>query len=448
MTAPLSLTATLKLAKQAAKGTPATADFICGRFVQSSLASVYQYIETQGEHHCGVNVRPTIRKGLSRVGGYVVPFGAQGFLYPDLVGMVASGLGLEFTSSHALLNDLQRVTITGSPTGGTFTLSIGATPSAAIDFDATAAEVETALSGISGYTGSVDVQGDPGGPYIVEFIGAKAGTDVPTMTANAAGLTGGSTPGVTVRAINNGDTGTVGYGHIGTIADRASAPWLTAVHSYGEGADKFSLRATDARIEQMVVEANPRGCMLTFAGLGIKEDASPETETGVLENESMLLPSKGACTINIEGVEFTTSVRGLRFLISNPTDKGEQNLFNLERSDLPSIGMECGFAAQGLDVSYAVYKQLKWGGSSGTGPTVDAVQGDIIFRFETAENIPTDAVPYRFEIMIPRAEFRMGNFQARGRELVRFDLAGLMIDDENSYSNPITMRLINEIDSY
>ena len=71
MTAPLSLTATMKLAKQASKGTAATTGFICGRYTQSSLSSVLSYIEAQGEHHCGIHVRPTLRKSLSRVGGYI-----------------------------------------------------------------------------------------------------------------------------------------------------------------------------------------------------------------------------------------------------------------------------------------------------------------------------------------------------------------------------------------
>lgn len=437
----------MKLAKQASKGTPATADFICGRYTQSSLASVLSYIEAQGEHHCGVNVRPTLRKSLSRVGGYIVPFGAQGFLYPDTVGMVALGLGLGITSSHALKNDKQTVTITGGPTGGTFTLTSG-TPTSALAYNATAAQVQTALAAlVSIGPGNVLVIGEDGGPYLVEFVGTKAGTAVATMTATAT-LTGGTTPGVTVASVQDGVTGAVGYGHVGAIANRAAAKWLTAIHTYGEGADLFSLRATDARIEQLVIEANTRGVMATFAGLGIKEDAATGSETGTAENEAMLLPSKGACTINIEGQAFTTSLRGLRFLISNPTDKNEQNLFSLERSDLPSTGIECGFAAQGLDLSKTVHDQLKWGGVGGAGPSVVAVSGDITFRFQSAETIPTDNVPWEFEVSIPRCEFRMGNFQARGRELIRFDLAGLMVDDENSFTNPITMRLINTVATY
>lgn len=449
MSAPLSLTSTFKLGKQASKGTPAAADFICGRFVQSSLQAVMQYIEAQGEHHCGVNVRPTLRKNLSRVGGYIVPFGAQGFLYPDLVGLIALGLGFTFTSSRALRNDKQRVAVAGSPTGGTFTLTSGADTTDDINHNATAAQVEAALAALTSIgAGNVSVQGEPGGPWMVEFVGTKAGTAVAALTPDSTDLTGGTAPTVTVTDIQGGVTGTVGYGHAGTIANRDEAKWLTAIHSYGEGAEKFELRATDARIEQLVIEANTRGVMCTFAGLGIKEDAAAGTETGSLENEAMILPSQGACTINIEGQPFTTSLRGLRFLVSNPTDKNEQNLFALERSDLPSTGIECGFSAQGLDLSRDVYKRLNWGGLSGIGPVANAVQGDITFRFQSAEKIPTDAVPWQFEVTIPRCEFRMGNFQARGRDLIRFDLAGLMVDDENSFAHPITLRLINTVASY
>ena len=68
---------------------------------------MYEYIEAQGEHHCGVNVRPTLRKSLSRASGYTVPFGGQGFLYPDLLGLVLLGLGFGVSSSAALFNEVQ-----------------------------------------------------------------------------------------------------------------------------------------------------------------------------------------------------------------------------------------------------------------------------------------------------------------------------------------------------
>ena len=455
MTAPLSLTSTMKLAKQASKGTPATAGFMCGRFVRSEQQAIYEYIEAQGEHHCGVNLRPTLRKSLSRAGGYTVPLGAQGFLYPDVLGLVLLGLGFGLNSAAVTVNETQTIVIADA-TGGTFTLSYsGQVTNPALPWNVTADGIAAALKALSNI-GDNDVAVTGLGtaliPFTVTFQGALAGTNAALLVADDALLTGevGDTPTVTVATGNDGGAATTAKLHTGTIASRADAKWLTSLHSFGEGADLFTLRATDVRLEQLVIEASTRGVMATFAGLGIKEDAALGTETGVAENEAMLLPSKGACTINIGGDAFTSSVRGLRFLISNPTDKNEQNLFALERSDLPSTGIECGFSATGLDVSYDVYRQLKWNGLAGVGPGVQAAFGDITFNFQAAELIGAglDAVPYQFGVTIPRCEFRMGQFRAQGRELVRFDLAGLMVDDVNSFAHPITVSLTNGTASY
>lgn len=450
-TAPLSLTSTMRFGKQASKGNAATTGFLCGRYVRSELASIYEYIEAQGEHHCGINIRPTLRKSLSRAGGYTVPFGAQGFLYPDTLGMYLLGLGFGIATTPPNANEIQQVAIANA-TDGTFTLSytnvhdpVTTEETSALAHDISAANLAIALKALTNLADTevtVTGAGTPADPFLVEFVGALAAHNIDPLVANITSLIG---IGASVT-ITEGDPNPSAYTHSGTIASRAAAKWLTVLHSYGEGADLFTLRATDARIEQLVIEASTRGVMATVAGIGIKEDAATGAETGVSENEAMLLPSKGACTINIEGEAFTSSVRGLRFLISNPTDKNEQNLFSLERSDLPSTGIECGFSAMGLDVSYDVYRKLKWHGVAGTGPNVQSVSGDITFNFQSAELI--GAVPYQFTVAIPRCEFRMGPFRAQGRELVRFDLAGLMVDDENSFANPITVALTNGVATY
>ena len=70
--------------------------------------------------------------------------------------------------------------------------------SPALDFDATALEVETALEGLSNID-AVSVTGNDGGPYTVTFQGTNAGTDVPLMTADASGLSGCSVAVVTTQ---------------------------------------------------------------------------------------------------------------------------------------------------------------------------------------------------------------------------------------------------------
>lgn len=109
-------------------------------------------------------------------------------------------------------NEIQTATITGGPTGGTFTLTFEGSTTAAIAFNATATTVRLALEALPGVSpGDVTVTGSAGGPYTVTFVGGLAGTDVSTMTASGASLTGGTSPGVTIATPTPGaNTGTGG----------------------------------------------------------------------------------------------------------------------------------------------------------------------------------------------------------------------------------------------
>jgi hypothetical protein len=127
-------------------------------------------------------------------------------------------------------NEVQTVTISGTPTGGTFTLTLDGETTGAIAYNATATTVKTALEALSNVTpGDVVVTGGPGPgtPYVVTFSGGTwAGKDVPALTA-AASLTGGSSPAVAVATSTGGGSGVsdgsdVLYGFLFTAT---RAPW-------------------------------------------------------------------------------------------------------------------------------------------------------------------------------------------------------------------------------
>lgn len=104
-------------------------------------------------------------------------------------------------------NEVQTVTITGSPTGGTFTLTFDGQTTAAIAHNATAATVRAALEALSNIpTGDVTVTGSAGGPYTVTFVGSLGGKNQPAMTATAS-LTGGSGPAVAIATQTPGVAG-------------------------------------------------------------------------------------------------------------------------------------------------------------------------------------------------------------------------------------------------
>jgi hypothetical protein len=83
------------------------------------------------------------------------------------------------------------VTISGTPTGGTFTLSLNGFATAPLAYNANAAAVSTALNALSGVTGISGITASGTGPIAVSLPTAAV------LTGSAA-LTGGTSPAVTV----------------------------------------------------------------------------------------------------------------------------------------------------------------------------------------------------------------------------------------------------------
>lgn len=91
--------------------------------------------------------------------------------------------------------------LTGSPTGGTFTITVGANTTAGINYNAAAAAVQSALEALASVgAGNVTVTGTalPTGPLTIVFADS---VDLTTLTTNGAALTGGSSPAVSLTRI-------------------------------------------------------------------------------------------------------------------------------------------------------------------------------------------------------------------------------------------------------
>lgn len=95
-------------------------------------------------------------------------------------------------------DEVVTVTITGTPTGGNFTLTFESEETGNIAFNAASTVVRQRLEELSSIgVGNVVVTGPAGGPYVITFVGDLAATDVGTVTADSTGLTGGTTPAAT-----------------------------------------------------------------------------------------------------------------------------------------------------------------------------------------------------------------------------------------------------------
>lgn len=150
-----------------------------------------------------------------------------------LAKITASGLYGPYAASA---NEQQTVTVTGGPTGGTFTLTFGGQTTAGIAFSPTAAAVQAALETLTSIEpGDVAVTGSTGGPFTATFKGRFAGQDVAAMTASGASLTGGTSPGVTIAtATAGGDSASDGTGTLaGFLLTVVKAPSVNTIDVQG-----------------------------------------------------------------------------------------------------------------------------------------------------------------------------------------------------------------------
>ncbi|SDI40939.1 hypothetical protein SAMN05421505_14925 [Sinosporangium album] len=153
--------------------------------------------------------------------------------YPD--GHFPSGLPLgritatgKYGPYAGRSNEVQTVTITGGPTGGTYTLTLDGETTAAIAYNASAAAVQAALEALSNVEpGDVAVTGGPhpGTAVAVAFGGRFTGKNVPQMSAASGSLTGGAAPAIAVT------TGTAGGSAVGDGREVLAGFLLTAVRA-------------------------------------------------------------------------------------------------------------------------------------------------------------------------------------------------------------------------
>lgn len=165
-----------------------------------------------GEQQYGYFVLPFIQGGI--IGDFTIENGAINFTVTGATTKDGSGWGVGPYNVVPSVgaDEVQTVTITGTPTGGTFTLTFDGDTTANIAYNATAAALRAALEALDSIgEGNVVVTGGPGPgtPYVVTFKNALGGQDVELMTKDTA-LTGGTSPNVTVVETTPGSAGGAG----------------------------------------------------------------------------------------------------------------------------------------------------------------------------------------------------------------------------------------------
>ena len=164
-----------------------------------------------------------------------------------------SGTALVTTFGYQA-DSVQTVTIGGTPTGGTFTLTFNGQTTGSIAYNATAngtGSVQSALAALSGIGATNVAVLGANGIFSVRFIGALGGMVEPSITASSS-LTGGSSPFVSaVSTIGGGDAGRLQQvtNARGTIAKTDYDMLSHTVRSIGAFSTGIPVAATDQTTE-------------------------------------------------------------------------------------------------------------------------------------------------------------------------------------------------------
>lgn len=127
---------------------------------------------------------------------------AVGYVYVGPVGTAApSPASLQTLNPQTFGSQIQTVKITGGPTGGTFTLTVGAQTTSALAYNASASAVRAALEALTTVgVGNALVTGaslSDGTGLDVAWTDAKSGSTL-NITSTSPALTGGTSPAVVI----------------------------------------------------------------------------------------------------------------------------------------------------------------------------------------------------------------------------------------------------------
>lgn len=162
----------------------------------------------------------------------------------------AAGQVLAEATTAAARNEVQTLTVTGTPTGGNVPLTVPGRGTVNIAYNSTAAAAQTLMDGLIG-AGNVTVSGGalPGTALVFTFGGEYGNRDVAAMTVVSTGLTGGTTPAAAIAETTKGSAG--------------STEVMTAVNSgASDGTEK------PKGILEQDVQTDEKGCVLDEWGVG------------------------------------------------------------------------------------------------------------------------------------------------------------------------------------
>lgn len=348
-----------------------------------------------------------------------VSFSGDIDFYPrmEMVAMLLRGvLGGAASSNVAGTSEVQTITITGTPAGGTFTLTYRGQTTSAIAYNAAAAAIDTALEALSSVgAGNVVAAGGPlpTTPVTITFGGTLAATNPPMMTA-VSSLTGGTAPAIAITA------STPGAAPIGThiITPSDTLPWFTIEERKSNTYESFQY--TDAKINSMHLECDAAGFLMGSANImalsgvsGFSAQSSPAIDTSPMMVGTQISLLFGGVTLNAKsfGIDITNNIEGEDYVLGS-----------LYGADLTEKRRELKLTANRRPQNSTMWKNAMWGSSALSAPQGGPAYSGPAQLVISAYEFIAGTTPYSCTFDIPNLVIAPFNTQPNGDDVMSEDL--------------------------
>lgn len=339
--------------------------------------------------------------------------------------LLYGAFGTKSSSTTSATNEVQTIAETGTPTGGTFTLSFRGVTTAPIAYNAASSAVVAALVAASSAAGTgVFVSGDAVGAggalpasVTLTFAQQYAGVNVPAITVNYSGLTGGTSPTITVTGSTPGvpPIGT----HIITPAD--TLPWLTIEERIGNEFETFQY--VDGKVNDLKFNCDANGFLMGSADLTALSQTSDVTAqvNPAWDNT----PSMVGAQIQVYFNNILLPAKSFSFEVNNNIETDDFALGSVFRSDLTEKRRDVKAGCSYRPADSALWKSAMYGSSAvsiaGAGPAYSAPLRIVMTTYETIGDAST-AVHFSLTLDFPKVVVAPYKINPSGDDVIQTDL--------------------------
>lgn len=349
------------------------------------------------------------------------------------------------------VQEIETLSATGTVTGGTFTLTYNAQTTATLPWNATAAQVQSALMALS-TIGDNDVI-VTGGPWpatalVISFIGTLSGTLASApLTGTFTGLTGTTPGGAIVRTQTGLSVTGTGYQHTILPSDAAQLPFLAVEEQIGAGLEVY--RYTDGVVNTLHLEADANGYLMGTVGMIARKQTAGNTpmtagQLASQTDESAMIVGTNI-TITYNGVSLPA--KSFNFDLNNNFEDDDFRLGSFNIGDLTPKRREATIGVSIRESSNALWRQASYGGSALVAPGGLITKQGLVITMSTYETIPgisSPLTPFSLTLNFPAAALTPYAYGPSGDDVIESDLTFQIVRNQ-SYRPLVYCYVVNDV---